>query len=39
MKAEVLKKFIETVGEEYKAAIGYAADFYVIDVGEGAGVL
>jgi len=27
------------VGEKYKKTIGYAADFYVIDVGEGAGVL
>ncbi len=32
-------RFISEVGEKYKNTIGYAADFYVIDVGEGAGVL
>ena len=32
-------RFIEEVGRKYKDTIGYAADFYVIDVGEGAGVL
>ena len=32
-------RFIEEVGRKYKDTIGYAADFYVIDVGEGAGAL
>ena len=36
---DVVENFISKVGEAYKKAIGYAADFYVIDVGEGAGVL
>lgn len=36
---DVVEPFISKVGEAYKKAIGYAADFYVIDVGEGAGVL
>lgn len=31
--------FIEKVGREYREAIGYDADFYVVDVGEGARVL
>ncbi len=36
---DAVELFISKVGEAYKKAIGYAADFYVIDVGEGAGVL
>ena len=36
---DAVEPFISKVGEAYKKAIGYAADFYVIDVGEGAGVL
>lgn len=28
--------FIEKVGKEYSEAIGYNADFYVVDIGEGA---
>jgi len=31
--------FIEHVGSEYRKIIGYSADFYVVDVGEGARVL
>lgn len=29
--------FIENVGKEYLAQIGYAADFYVVEIGDGAG--
>ena len=36
---DAVEPFISKVGEAYKKAIGYAADFYVIDVGKGAGVL
>ena len=36
---DAVEPFISKVGEAYKKAIGYAADFYVIDVGEGAGAL
>ena len=36
---DAVEPFISKVGEAYKKAIGYSADFYVIDVGEGAGVL
>lgn len=28
--------FIENVGKKYKDKIGYAADFYVVDIGDGA---
>ena len=31
--------FIKNVGEAYKETIGYAADFYVVEVGQGGGVL
>lgn len=31
--------FIENVGKEYKDTIGYAADFYVVEVGDGAGTI
>lgn len=34
-----VEDFIENVGRSYKAEIGYAADFYVVDIGSGAGIL
>lgn len=36
---DAIDNFIEKVGAAYKAKIGYAADFYVVDIGPGAGVL
>ncbi|MBQ8640197.1 MAG: galactokinase [Lachnospiraceae bacterium] len=39
VKTEAVDAFIEKVGAEYEAAIGYAATFYVVDIGDGAGVL
>lgn len=39
VKNDAIDAFIENVGREYKAAIGYAADFYVVEVGDGAGIL
>lgn len=36
VKNEAIDKFIEQVGAEYLDAIGYAADFYVVEVGDGA---
>ena len=39
VKNDAIDVFIENVGREYKAAIGYAADFYVVEVGDGAGIL
>lgn len=39
VKNDNIDAFIENVGSEYKDTIGYAADFYVVEVGEGAGVI
>lgn len=39
VKNDAIDIFIEKVGAAYKDKIGYAADFYVVDIGEGAGVL
>lgn len=39
VKTEAVDSFISRVGSEYKDTIGYAADFYVVDIGDGAGVL
>lgn len=35
VKEEAVDAFIENVGAAYKKAIGYAADFYVVDIGNG----
>jgi galactokinase len=35
VKTEHIPEFIQKVGEAYKEKIGYAADFYVVDVGDG----
>lgn len=34
-----IEAFIENVGAAYQEKIGYAADFYVVDIGDGAGIL
>ncbi len=39
VKESAVDNFIEKVGNEYKDKIGYNADFYVVDIGEGAGVI
>lgn len=39
VKDDFIDVFIEKVGEAYKEKIGYAADFYVVDVGGGPVVL
>ena len=36
---EAIEAFIATVGAAYQEKIGYAADFYVVDIGDGAGIL
>jgi len=36
VKDEFVDDFIENVGEEYKNKIGYAAEFYVAQIGDGA---
>lgn len=35
VKGDAVDTFIEKVGTAYKAAIGYAADFYVVQIGDG----
>lgn len=35
VKDEAIEAFIEQVGAEYEKKIGYAADFYVVEIGDG----
>ena len=35
VKNEAVDRFIEQVGKSYKEKIGYAADFYVVEIGDG----
>lgn len=39
VKEEAVPAFIENVGKAYKEKIGYAADFYVVEIGDGPYVL
>lgn len=39
VKDEAIDTFIEQVGKAYEGKIGYAADFYVVEVGDGPSVL
>lgn len=39
VKNDNIDAFIENVGKEYKDTIGYAADFYVVEVGDGTGTI
>ena len=39
VKDEAINTFIEKVGAAYKEKIGYAADFYVVELGDGPRVL
>ena len=39
VKDEAIDGFIEKVGEVYKSKIGYAADFYVVEIGDGPVIL
>lgn len=39
VKEEAVPTFIENVGKAYKEKIGYAADFYVVEIGDGPSVL
>ena len=39
VRDEAIDSFIEKVGEAYKNKIGYAADFYVVEIGDGPAVL
>ena len=35
VKDEAIDTFIDQVGKAYKEKIGYAADFYVVEIGDG----
>ena len=39
VKTDCVDKFIENVGRAYLEKIGYAADFYVVEIGDGGRVL
>ena len=39
VKTDAIDSFIEKVGAEYLKKIGYAADFYVVEIGDGPSVL
>lgn len=39
VKDEAIDGFIEKVGEAYEIKIGYAADFYVVEIGDGPVIL
>ena len=39
VKTDCIDNFIENVGKAYLAKIGYAADFYVVEIGDGGRVL
>jgi galactokinase len=39
VKSASVASFIQKVGEEYKEKIGYAADFYVVEIGDGPTIL
>ena len=39
VRNDAVDTFINRVGETYKKAIGYEATFYVVDIGDGAGVI
>lgn len=39
VEEDKVEDFIQNVGRKYQAKIGYAADFYVVDIGDGARVL
>ena len=36
VKNDAIEAFIENVGRKYESVIGYAADFYVVEAGDGA---
>ena len=39
VRDDAVSRFIETVGEKYLQKIGYPADFYVVEAGDGARVI
>lgn len=39
VRDEAVERFIESVGKAYEQKIGYAADFYVVEIGDGPCIL
>ncbi|MDE6183864.1 MAG: galactokinase, partial [Lachnospiraceae bacterium] len=39
VKEDAIDRFVQQVGEAYQAKIGYAADFYVVEIGGGPTIL
>ena len=39
VKNDVVDRFIETIDVEYEKKVGHKAEFYVVDIGNGAGIL
>ncbi len=39
VKNDAIDKFVETIGAKYEEQVGHKAEFYVVDIGDGAGVL
>ena len=39
VKNDIVDRFIETIGVEYERKVGHKAEFYVVDIGNGAGAL
>ena len=39
VKNDAVDTFVETIGAKYEEAVGHKAEFYVVDIGNGAGVL
>ncbi|WP_461810546.1 galactokinase [Faecalimonas sp.] len=39
VKSDAVDNFIETIGQMYEEKVGHKAEFYVVDIGDGAGVL
>lgn len=39
VQEDAIDSFVKQVGEAYQAKIGYAADFYVVEIGDGPAVL
>ena len=39
VKNDAVDRFVETIGEEYEKRVGHKAEFYVVDIGDGAHVL
>ena len=39
VKDDAIEKFIQQVGDAYLSRIGYAADFYVVQIGDGPTIL